>query len=115
MENKINFLGFNENPYPYYYYSDTYVLSSRWEGFPNTLLEALACEAKVVATTCKSGPKEIIENDKYGILVEVNNAKSLANGIMKSLEGNNKSNDRASVFSIEKIVKKYEEVFLNEY
>lgn len=114
IDNKINILGFDENPYPYYYYSDTYVLSSRWEGFPNTLLEALACEAKVVTTACKSGPKEIIEDNKYGILVEVNNPESLAYGILKSLEEDNKSNNRASVFSIENIVKKYEEVFLME-
>lgn len=112
VNDRISFLGFKKNPYPYYYYSDTYVLSSRWEGFPNTLLEALACDAKVVATKCKSGPKEIIKNDMFGNLVEVDNPVSLAEGIIKSINEENKSNGRAMDFSIKNIIKEYESLFL---
>ncbi|MGY3313445.1 glycosyltransferase involved in cell wall biosynthesis [Peribacillus simplex] len=107
---EISFVGFKNNPYPYYYYADTYILSSRWEGFPNSLLEALACETKVVATDCKSGPREIIGDNEYGILVKEGDYIALAEGIIKSINGINKSKNRAANFTIEKIIKEYENV-----
>jgi glycosyltransferase involved in cell wall biosynthesis len=108
----VSFLGFVDNPYPYYYYSDTYILSSRWEGFPNTLLEALACGTKVVATNCKSGPNEIIGNNEYGILAEVSNIESLSTSIIRSINGSNKSNNRGEHFEVSKIIKEYEKILL---
>ena len=113
IRENISFVGFKENPYPYYYYSDVYILSSRWEGFPNTLLEALACGTKVVATDCKSGPKEILAGGKYGVLVNEGDYKSLADGIIKAIIGENKTSDRANLFHIKKIIKEYEKIFLN--
>ncbi|EGT0014957.1 glycosyltransferase [Clostridium perfringens] len=112
IDDKVSFVGFKENPYPYYYYSDMYVLSSRWEGFPNSLLEALACETKVVAVNCKSGPKEILCDNQYGILVDEENAKSLADGIIKYIPQKNKTGNRACFFDINKIIKEYEEVLI---
>lgn len=113
IENKITFAKFNDNPYPYYNYSDIYVLSSRWEGFPNVLLEALGCGTKVVATKCKSGPSEILGDNKYGILVEENDIEALANGILDYLHQENKTGVRANDFDVRAIVKQYEELFLN--
>jgi len=107
----VTFEGFKESPYNHYYHSDTYVLSSRWEGFPNTLLEALACDTKVVATNCKSGPKEILLNNEYGLLAEVENPSSLAINMLKSLKIENRSKNRASFYDIHKIIKDYESVF----
>lgn len=108
----ITFVNFTNNLYPYLFYSDTFVLSSRWEGFPNTLLEALACHAKVVATDCKNGPREILDNNKYGRLVPTEDYISLAEGIISSINDSNRSKDRAADFDIEKIVKQYEELFI---
>lgn len=110
ISDKLTFASFKGNPYPYYYYADTYILSSRWEGFPNTLLEALACGTKVVATNCKSGPKEILGEDEFGILVEEGNHNAMAAGILRSITEENRTKDRAEYFSIKKIVKEYEEV-----
>jgi glycosyltransferase involved in cell wall biosynthesis len=109
LNNKISFEGFKINPYIYYYYSDTYVLSSRWEGFPNSLLEALACKAKVVSTKCKSGPNEIIGNNEFGILSELNDIELLAENMIKSIYNENLSGDRALKFDIGIIIKEYEE------
>ncbi|WP_158233681.1 glycosyltransferase [Sporosarcina sp. P21c] len=113
LEKNISLIEFQENPYPYFFYADTFVLSSRWEGFPNTLLEALACNVKVVSTECKSGPREIIGNNEYGILVPTEDSEKLAQGIISSINSKRNSRERAKEFEINKIVKEYEELFMN--
>ncbi|WP_051258410.1 glycosyltransferase [Atopococcus tabaci] len=113
IDKQVDFSGFKKNPYPYYFHADTYVLSSRWEGFPNSLLEALACGTKVVATDCQSGPREILLNNDYGLLVEEENPEALAAGILESIRGENKSSNRADRYHIDSIMTEYEEVFLH--
>ena len=56
----ILLLGKLDNPFPYMAKANVFVLSSAWEGFPNVLVEALACGATVVSTDCHSGPSEIL-------------------------------------------------------
>lgn len=105
----IEILGFKDNPYPYYKYADLYVLSSRWEGFPNTMLESLTCGTKIVATKCKSGPQEILEANNYGNLVEVDNSTSLANGIINILQKDVEIPNEASLqYDVNKVIKEYE-------
>ncbi len=86
-------------------------MSSRWEGFPNSLLEALACNTKIVSTNCKSGPREIIGNNEYGILVNVGDHIALAEGIIKALNEDNRTRDRAYKYNINEVIKKYEQLF----
>jgi glycosyltransferase involved in cell wall biosynthesis len=81
LSDAVSFLGFDENPFKYLARSDVYVLSSISEGFPNSLVEAMACGTPVVAADCKTGPREIlcstyhdkeilnVEHAEYGILV----------------------------------------------
>ncbi len=78
----VKFHGFQSNPYKFYYYSDLYVLSSRWEGLPNTVLENLYLEKPIVSTKCIPFMNKLIENNKNGILVEVEDIQGLANGIL---------------------------------
>ena len=82
----VCFTGFVSNPYAIMSRADLFVLSSRWEGLPTVLIEALACGVKVVATDCPSGPKEILENGKLGPLVEVEQVDALADAILETLE-----------------------------
>ncbi|NIY74010.1 glycosyltransferase [Marivivens donghaensis] len=91
LGNKLNFgddfqiMEFQSNPYKYMKRSDVYVLSSKWEGSPNTLLEAMALGMKIVACDCPSGPRELITNHKIGKLVDVGDAEQLAIAILQSI------------------------------
>lgn len=118
LENNVSLLGFVENPYAYMQRSDVFVLSSRWEGFGNVLVEAMACGCPVVSTNCPSGPAEILENGEYGILVPVEDVEKMAKSIIKILtnkelreELSNKALKRSKEFHVEKAVEKYLQIF----
>ncbi len=72
---------FKKNPYPYLLRCDIFVLSSRTEGLPNVLIEALALKKFIISTKCPTGPKEILLNGKAGFLVNVNDYIDLSNKI----------------------------------
>ena len=116
LQNDIDFPGFSNNPFAFMRYASLFVLSSRWEGFGNVLVEAMACGTPVVSTNCPSGPSEILENGKYGALVPVGDYESLAKEIIQALDSfHNKEIliSRAKDFSIENILPKYKELFLS--
>ena len=74
-------LGFLDNPYPIMKHSKLFVLSSDWEGFGMVLIEALSLKKQIVSTDCPSGPREILDNGKYGLLVPVSDHIKLATSI----------------------------------
>jgi glycosyltransferase involved in cell wall biosynthesis len=78
--------GFTSNPYPYMARASVFVLSSRYEGFGNVLVEAMACGCPVVSTDCQSGPSEILENGRYGRLTAANDPEGLASAICATLD-----------------------------
>lgn len=87
LEPHVSLPGFVENPYAYMAYSAAFVLSSRWEGLPTVLIEALASGTRVIATDCPSGPREILADGQYGSLVPSQNVRALAEAISAALEG----------------------------
>ena len=117
LDQNVQLLGFVSNPYAYLSRSDVFVLSSRWEGFPNTLLEALACGTPVVATDCPSGPAEMLVNGQYGHLVPVGDPDALAHAIDATLDSPPHSKilkQRAEDFSISVIGKQYVDLLLKQ-
>lgn len=89
---RVHFLGFKPNPYPYVAKAEYFVSTSNAEGFPNAIVEAMCLGKPVIATNCESGPAEIISeqypyhvfgasNEKNGILCELNNAEGVASAL----------------------------------
>ena len=82
LKNNIKILNFVENPYKIIRQTDIFVLSSRYEGLPNVLLEALVLNKFVISSDCPTGPKEILLNGKGGLIFETGNYKDLAKKIL---------------------------------
>lgn len=125
LKDNVEFLGYCTEPLPLLALNDIYLLTSRNEGFPNCLIEALNCGLAVVAVDCLSGPKEILSEkydikpvegiyfEKYGVLVENYSDESkmvedfahavieLANSESRLLQYKNSGKVRANNFSLE--------------
>lgn len=114
LENVI-FHGVQKNPYPFLKYADLFILSSRYEGFPNVLLEAGACGTYSLANNCKGGINEIIQPKINGEISDIENHEEFAQKIVEILkqihDKNVIRNSIQSRFSKEIILDKYFEVF----
>ena len=81
----ISLPGVVDNPYAYMSRASALVLSSRWEGLPTVLIEAMACGCQVVSTTCPHGPSEILDQGRHGWLVPVGAPSNLASAMKEAL------------------------------
>ena len=113
LEEYVTLPGFIENPYAIMKQADLFVLSSLWEGFPNVLIEAMACGTPVVSTDCPSGPAEILENGKWGRLVTVGDEEALAIAMLATLEEKTQKGvrQRAREFSVERALQGHLDMF----
>ncbi|BCW97011.1 MAG: glycosyltransferase [Fimbriimonadales bacterium] len=91
IQDDFDLPGFDPNPFRYMARADVFVLSSRYEGLPNVLIQAMACGCPVVSTNCRSGPEDILDGGKYGELVPVGDAEAMAQAIMRVLRGERKT------------------------
>ena len=114
LEGAVALPGFQANPFGWMAAAAVYVLSSRFEGFPNSLIQAMACGARVVSTDCPTGPREILDHGKWGQLVPVGDACALSKAMDQSLHAPPPPDMSAHLarYRPERIVQAYEEVLL---
>ena len=131
LENYVFLMGFESNIYKYLKAADLFVFSSNHEGFPNVILEAMACELPIVSTNCPSGPNEIFKVNTdydfsdnvvtdYGILVPRNNIKKMVEAINHLMQNKKYYQNcktqvvkRVADFEVNKILEKFVIQFLN--
>ncbi len=135
LEDRVHFIGKVKNPFKYVARSDIFVLTSKSEGFPNALVEAMICKVPVISTDCPSGPREILspksdisirlkdslEITPYGILVPIDSVEMIVKAIKmlskdKALRGNMVINayERVKAFGLNRISSIYYEAFLSK-
>lgn len=113
IDELVDMPGFQTNPYAYMARAQVFVLSSWAEGMPNVLVEAMACGTPVVSTDCPHGPREVLEDGKWGRLVPVGDPEAMAVAILQTLD---EAPDRESLvararcFSLGPAVDAYERV-----
>lgn len=134
IEENICFLGFKNNPYKYIEKSNFFFLTSYYEGFPNVMLDALACNKIIFSTDCKSGPSEILKGKakkdeiiegEYGYLISLENSddinQNFINNLVKKLENQEKnmnytkaSSNRIKYYEKNIILQKYKNLIRGE-
>ena len=135
LSDKVFLLPFNSQPFTLLSKADCFLLSSNFEGFPNVLLEAMACGLPVISTDCKSGPRELLAPDldiqdnlkdqlmlgEYGILVPVNDPVTMSKAMLEMMtkqalrtKYNEKGIARANEFDVPIIVEKFKNL-INEF
>lgn len=115
IQGDVDLPGFDENPYRYMARSAVFALSSRWEGLGMVLIEAMACGTRVVSTDCPSGPREVLEDGRWGHLVPVGDDVALADALIAALKGpGSDPRERAAYFSVDRAVDQYLEILFPE-
>ncbi|NNT72788.1 glycosyltransferase [Flavobacterium sp. IMCC34852] len=117
LSDSVEMLPFQKNITPYIQHAHSTVLTSYFEGFPLSIVESLAVGTPVISVDCETGPKEIIQNNFNGLLVENHNEQALAEAIKKLFEDNNlyqncKNNAKKSVehLSLTTIAQQWQEL-----
>ncbi len=132
LNDRVFLLGKKKNPYKYLSKADSFVFSSNREGFPNVLVEALACNLAIISTDCKSGPREILAPDtdidfqvqnrielaEFGVLTPIKRVDKIIEA-MKIIQENSKlfknykekSIKRAMEFDKDKIIEEFINIF----
>jgi glycosyltransferase involved in cell wall biosynthesis len=116
LQESVSLAGFQSNPWKYIARADAFLLTSRYEGFGNVLIEAMACGVPVVATA-SAGTRDIITSGSDGILTAAHTPQAVAAGVISVLESPDRRAAMASAakvsadrFAIDRVVAHYDAV-----
>ena len=90
LSSVVKIISYKTNPYKYIKKANIFILTSKFEGLPNVLLEALALKKYIISTNCPTGPREILLSGKGGDLVKIGDYKTLSKKILNYSIKNNK-------------------------
>ena len=114
ISDRVIFVGFDKNPYRFMSRASVFVFTSRFEGFPNALVEAMACGAPVVSFDCPTGPSEILGNSEFGVLIADRSTSQASEAICELIEKQSSNMQvsqsglrRADYYSEEQVIKKW--------
>ncbi len=117
---KVHFLKWQKNVYKYLKHCDLFILSSNYEGFAMVIVEAMAMGIPVVATNTPYGPKEILDNGKYGVLVPMKDTQKMASEILKLIKSKKLRNryrksglERVKKYGTKNMLKEFKNLFDN--
>jgi len=112
LQDLVDLPGFDVNPFAFMKKSSVFVLSSKWEGLPGVLIQALACGCPVVSTNCLSGPSEILRDGEYGYLVPVGDVNAMAEAMQATLMGDISKPPKSWLeqFTIDAVIPQYKEI-----
>ena len=116
LQEKVSLPGWVSNPYAFMSRASMFVLSSKFEGLGNVLIEAMACGCPCVSTNCPAGPAEILDNGRFGPLVPVGNDSALAKAMERVLDSppdKDALRARAQEYSLDASVDLYERMILD--
>lgn len=113
LADTVRLLGFQKNPLKFFKHADVFVLSSYFEGLPNVLIEAMAAGCTLVSTDCPTGPREVLQDGKYGHLIPMHDPVSMANAIKEALENpisSELTEEAIMPFTEQSVIKKHQQV-----
>lgn len=119
IADRVRWLGFRENPYPFFNAANCFALSSDFEGLPNAVIEAMVCGTPVVSTRCPYGPEELIEDSVSGRLVPVGDVDGFTSAIESLAADPSRTEDMGAAarrqtfdrFTIDRTCRPYEDLF----
>ena len=117
LDGKVKFLGFQKNPFPFIKQADLLILSSRFEGMPNVVLEAIALGTPVVSTPAPGGVIELLKDSKVCLLADEISAESLAKSIehfVARKSHNRPENELIEPYLVETVIKNFEKLLLEQ-
>tara|TARA_Y100000590_G_C15693967_1_gene1004448 strand:- start:126 stop:1223 length:1098 start_codon:yes stop_codon:yes gene_type:complete len=122
LKNKVKFIGYKSNIFPYLKWSNALILTSIFEGLPNVLIEAISVKRLAISSNCPTGPREILINGKGGFLFKTSNYKELAKKIKSSYDDKKTSKKKVKIafkslhkYDFKKNVNKFKKIIENLY
>ncbi|GAB3014982.1 glycosyltransferase [Bowmanella dokdonensis] len=112
VADSVVFTGFVDNPYYIIKHAKAFILSSRHEGMPTVLVEAMALDTPVIAFDCPTGPRELLGDNQFGVLVAPQDVPALSQALLEHQQRNHRpTTDKVLKFHFDQVARAYMQHF----